>query len=77
MQSISVGMTRAAVAAVFVPAGGLSTPNHQTYEYRRCSYFRVDVEFSLADHTHANAVEDPNDTVMSISKPYMAWTTSD
>lgn len=76
MQAVKIGVTRADVEKVFVPAGGMSTVSRKTYTFRRCPYFHVDVEFAAEP---GNATDDgsPKDKVVKISRPYLAWTIGD
>jgi hypothetical protein len=73
MHSVKVGMTRAELEKVFVPDGGLSVPEKQTYVYRECPYFKVTVAFK----TDAANPVDKNDRIVRISKPYIDWPVGD
>jgi hypothetical protein len=72
MQSIKVGMKRVDLEKIFEREGGLGEARHRTYTYRDCPYFKVDVDFS-----GASSKEAPDDKILSISKPYLAWGTGD
>ena len=67
MQSVKVGMTRDQLNDIFINDGGISTPGSQTFVYRKCSYFKVDVEFDV------KAGEEPKgtDKIVHISRPYL------
>jgi hypothetical protein len=76
MATVKAGMTRSDVLKIFREEGGLSSPDHQSYEYRDCPYFKVDVEFRPAAGTFPAQVrrsEMPTDIVVSVSRPYLAW----
>jgi hypothetical protein len=84
MQAIKPGMTRKTLLDVFTSEGGLvfywSETERQTLVSRDCPYFKVDVELRLvsrADHEGVPPHEDPRDTVVTISKPYLAFPTMD
>lgn len=68
-ETIKPGMTRAELMKIFVPEGGLSTSEHETFTYRRCSYIKVDVDFNAASKDE----KQPTDIIRKISKPYLDW----
>ena len=70
-QRIKPGMTRTALLQEFTTEGGLSTAMHRTYVYRRCPLIKVQVDFAPADP--AAQAENPGDTIVNISKPYLEW----
>jgi|HubBroStandDraft_5_1064220.scaffolds.fasta_scaffold245101_2 hypothetical protein len=75
MNAIKVGMTRGDVEKVFVAEAGISTASQKTYTFRSCPYFHIDVEFAFEP---ANAADSgPNDKVVKMSRPYLAWPTGD
>jgi hypothetical protein len=74
MQSIKVGMKRSDLESVFETEGGLAQATHRTYVYKRCPYFKVDVDFSHNDSLGAGS---ENDRISSISTPYLAWPRGD
>ena len=57
METIKVGMKRKDLLRVFLPDGGLNSG--RTFIYRKCPYFKVDVEFQ-------------QENIRSISAPYLA-----
>ncbi|MGB6194357.1 MAG: hypothetical protein WBF42_17965 [Terracidiphilus sp.] len=83
MQSIKPGMTRADLLNVFTTEGGLSTEFERTYVSRRCGYFKVDVTFKPVGRDdkdsegRATLVEDARDEIVSISRPYLAFSVMD
>jgi hypothetical protein len=84
MQTIKPSMTRSDLLKVFTTEGGLSTRLHRTFVSRDCPYFKVDVEFEADPQTLARDArvpviddEDARDIIVKISKPYMAFSTTD
>jgi len=75
MKAVKVGMTREDVDKVFVPEGGISTVLQKTYAFRKCPYFKVDVEFIIEPGNATGG--GPKDKVVKISRPYLAWTIGD
>ena len=76
MQSVKEGMTRADLDKVFMPTGGLSSRTQQSYVYRGCPYFKVDVEFE-PDTAASNTATGATDKITKVSKPYVEWPTGD
>jgi hypothetical protein len=77
MQTVKVGMTRAELLKVFAEEGGISTRTQQTYVYRGCQYFKVDVRFEPVGARAAAAPYPPGDKIVNISKPYLDWGIAD
>ena len=77
MQAVKVGMTRADLLKVFTEEGGLSTRSQQTYVYRECPYFKVDVRFEPVGGVHAPDFVSPDDKIVTISRPYLDWSVLD
>ncbi len=71
MQTIKSGMTREILLTVFTTEGGLSTRSWRTYVSQECPYFKVDVEFDTAGKDQA--IEDPRDVILKISRPYLQF----
>ena len=70
METIKIGMSRAQLLRVFTTEGGISTRSAQTYIYRQCPYFKVNVNFRrVGRETGGNL----NDKIVSISDPYLQW----
>jgi hypothetical protein len=78
MGTIKAGMMRADLVKVFTTEGGLSTGLSRTYVYRRCPYFKVDVEFEPVGRPardkagRVTLVESEKDVIKKISSPYLA-----
>jgi len=74
MQTIKVGMTRGDLLKLLTRAGGFFTTSRLagTYQYKGSTYIKIDVEFSKAPGEDNDTAESPNDTIQSISKPYLA-----
>ena len=72
-QSVQVGMSRSDLLKIFTTEGGISTPSQRTYVYRECPYIKVDVKFAAASPSE----EFPNDRIVKISRPYLAFSVMD
>ena len=88
MQTVRVGMTRTQLVSVFERAGGLyaiptTAPLSGVYSYRKCPYFKVNVEFQPVRKPHKDKFgaiwtpEDAKDVITKISKPYLEQVYSD
>ena len=81
--AIKPGMTRADLMKVFEGEGGLSTALRRTYASRECPYIKVDVEFEKVGRPERDQdgrvtlIEDDQDLIKKISKPYLDWSISD
>jgi hypothetical protein len=70
------GMTRKDVLRVMTTEGGLSTRTQRTYVYPGCGYIKIVVRFTpvgAADESD----ESLDDTIVSVSQPYLAGITVD
>jgi hypothetical protein len=83
MRTVVPGATRARLLQVFREEGGLSTPLSRTYVSRDCPFFSVHVEFEPAGRPardgdgRVTMIEAPEDRVIAISAPFLAYETSD
>jgi hypothetical protein len=77
IQTVKIGMTRQDLLKVFATEGGLSTRRTRTYAYKGCPYVKVDVEFRPIQQANEELKEFPDDKVVRISKPYLAWAVMD
>ena len=83
MQTIVTGMTRAQLLAVFTTEGGGFNGLRRRYVSGDCPYFKVDVEFEAVGRPSSDAtgrvtgVEGRDDRIMSISRPYLQFSTLD
>jgi hypothetical protein len=83
MQTVKPGMTRRTLLTVFTTEGGLSTRLHRTFVSRDCPYFKVDVEFQAVGRPdrdgngRVNLVEDGQNIILKISRPYLQFTIAD
>jgi hypothetical protein len=83
METIKLGMTRKTLLSVFTTEGGLSTGLSRTYVSRDCPYFKVDVEFHAVgrpdrdERGRVTLVESDQDTIVSVSKPYLQFSVMD
>lgn len=74
---IQPGMRRKDLSGIFGTEGGLSNRFQQTYVYLDCPYIKVTVRFKAAiDETNA-LKEDPDDTIESISQPFLQYSIAD
>jgi hypothetical protein len=76
-------MTRENLLTVFTTEGGLSTALQRTFVSRDCPYFKVDVEFRAVNRPNRDAngrvtfVEDGQDVILKISRPYLQFAVAD
>ena len=77
MEKIQVGMTRTDVERLFMPDGGISSPDRQTFVFHNCPYIKVDVEFAATRDADGRLVASFHDRITRISKPYLAQPTFD
>lgn len=73
METIQPGMKREALDKVFVPSGEVSTPAQGHYNYKDCPYFRVDIDFTVANGADGKPVADPGDAIAKVSRPHLEW----
>jgi hypothetical protein len=79
MQTIKPGMTRSDLLKVFTTEGGLSTGLHRAFVSRDCPYFKVDVDFNAVGRPNRDVegrvtlTEGSQDTIMTISRPYLEF----
>ena len=68
---------------LFTTEGGLSTGLRRTFVSRDCPYFKVDVEFQAVGRPDRDGngrvtlVEDGQDIIQKISRPYLQFTIAD
>jgi hypothetical protein len=65
---------------VFSPERGLSSRTQRKYIYKQCPYIKVDVVFSVVDDVGADqeaTTENPEDTIVKISWPYLEYSIAD
>lgn len=74
---IEPGMKRRDLLKVFTAEGGLSTRFQKTYVYSECPYIKVNVRFRAANNEGNGVKEEPDDIIVSISLPYLAWSVMD
>lgn len=71
IDAIHPGMTRRALESTFTTEGGIFTRTQQTYVYKGCPYIKVDIIFSPTGATQAD------DKIVTLSKPYLAFSVDD
>jgi hypothetical protein len=74
-EKIKPGMTRADLSHYFTKEGGIQT-KLEKYDSKRCDIIKVDVKFN-PPASSGQFQGSPTDTILSISKPYLGWTSYD
>lgn len=74
ISTIRAGMSRKDLLKVFREEGGLSTRTQRTYVFRECPYIKVDAVFSAVG---GGLSESDEDKLISISRPYLAYSIMD
>jgi hypothetical protein len=77
IQKIEPGMRRKDLGGVFTTEGGLSNRFQRTYVHVDCPYIKVNVRFKAASDEVNALKEDPDDTIESVSQPFLRWSTMD
>lgn len=79
MKTITPGMSRIQLLAVFTVEGGISTALQRTFVSRDCPYFKVNVTFRRAhlrdpgEGTKDILAENDDDEIVTISQPYLQF----
>ena len=77
---LKVGDTRAKLERNFEQDGGISWRNesseHSRYLYKKCCLIKIDVEFALKMGSTPEKPS-PEDTISSVSKPYLEYPFAD
>jgi hypothetical protein len=78
-QRLKPGMTRKEVEQHLERDGGLQFQTPTRYAYPACNYIKIDVEFQFDEggSEKRNELLSPEDVVVGISKPYIAYPTKD
>jgi len=71
--ALKAGSKRIDLEKHFTTEGGLSNPNQRTYISKRCSLIKIDVRFQPLSAQQ----ESPDDTILELSKPYLAYSILD
>jgi hypothetical protein len=74
--SLKPGVPRSEVEVKFELDGGISFPQRGTYVYRKCPYLKLDVDFA-ADDIMRRPTPSPTDTVVKMSRLYVAYPVAD
>jgi hypothetical protein len=77
IDKIRPGMKRKDLLTVFTTEGGLSTRTQRTYVYKDCLYIKVTVHFKAPEGERYALDEHPDDTIESLSQPFLAGMTVD
>ncbi|HXW92901.1 MAG TPA: hypothetical protein VEK33_20295 [Terriglobales bacterium] len=70
-------MPRKDLGGILTTEGGLSNRLQQTYVHVDCPYIKVNVRLEAASDQTKALKEDPDDTIESISQPFLQWSTTD
>jgi hypothetical protein len=78
MLTIKAGMTREKLLTVFKIEGGISTRARRTYVFQDCPWFKVNVDFKVAedadqDEDGASLDEQNEDVIVKVSAPYLGY----
>jgi hypothetical protein len=77
IEKIEPGMQRKDLVGIFTTEGGLSNRFQRTYVSVDCPYIKVNIRFKAASD-QANALkEDPDDSIESVSQPFLQWSIMD
>jgi len=77
IEKIEPGMRRKDLVGIFTTEGGISNRFQRTYVHVECPYIKVTIRFKAASD-EANALkDDPDDTIESVSQPFLQWSTMD
>lgn len=77
IEKVRPGMKRKDLLTVFTTEGGISTRTQRTYIYKDCPYVKVTVNFKTPENQSFSLDEDPDDTIGSLSQPFLALSTTD
>ena len=83
VHDLKVGDTRAIIRKSFELDGGLQTRETSRYMFKKCHYFKIDVEFSIVGDpskkfTSPTDKDFPSeDIVKGISRPYLEYPAMD
>ena len=77
IEKIEPGMRRKDLGGILTTEGGLSNRFQQTYVHVDCPYIKVTVRFRAASEESNALKEDPDDTIESVSRPFLQWSISD
>ncbi|HEY1208011.1 MAG TPA: hypothetical protein VGE85_01460 [Terracidiphilus sp.] len=75
IDTVRPGMTRKDLLKVFAEEGGLSTRTQRTYVYKDCPFIKVDAVFRAVGAVET--WESGEDQLISISRPYLAYSIMD
>lgn len=70
------GTARRQVEEKFGIEGGLNRREHTRYFYKKCQYIQIDIYFKLASPKQSFDFS-ADDTVVKVSRPYLAYPTID
>ena len=63
---------------LFPVEGGIYAREQRTYVYRKCGYIKVDVTFEpVGEEAEEWEEGQAEDTIITLSRPYLQWSISD
>ena len=73
IEKIEPGMRRKDLGGILTSEGGLSNRFQRTYVHLDCPYIKVNVRFKAVSDESNALKEDPDDTIESVSQPFLQW----
>jgi hypothetical protein len=73
IETIKPGQTRRDLLKLFSMDGGLTSRSVTRYLYLRCEAIKVDVTFEKVGDPTEKFPFNPDDKIITISKPYLEW----
>lgn len=77
IEKVQPGMQRKDLRDILTTEGGISNRFQRTYVYVECPYIKVNVKFKAASDEADALKEDPDDTIESVSQPFLQCSTMD
>jgi hypothetical protein len=77
IDKIRPGMRRKDLLKMFTTEGGISNRFQRTYVLSECGYIKVDVRFKAIGSEQDTDEGNPDDIIVSISRPYLQWSITD
>jgi hypothetical protein len=74
---IEPGMRRKELGGMLTTEGGISNRFQRTYAHVDCPYIKVTIRFKATSSGTNEPKEDPDDTIESVSQPFLGWSTMD
>ncbi len=71
IRTIKVGMKRKDLKNLFHQDGGIYGVSEPRFVYEKCEFIKIDVKFEPVDKNQKFPADNPEDTIIKISKPYL------